>query len=280
MSIYESCKYIIHGGIVMPYLRAARHNPAVSSSNKSLYERVRLHFRNAILNNDVKFVSDALRTFADTSVLTKPRFLTVAVMTNNLEITRLLLEKGADANAMNGIALQEACREGRSRMVKLLLSHGANPNLNNKSSLVLAVKHKDLKIAEALLDGGADPNFNNGEPLLTAVKQGDHKMISLLCRRGANPNHNDDEALLLAEKKKHRRCLLSLVYYSSHAGCLQSKESQELVRSVLSYKMDGVRDFEPKQILCFSVKSQEQKDWEYLDKLQSSCDERRTGLRV
>lgn len=62
--------------------------------------------------------------------------LRLAVMNNQVESTRLLLEAGANPNIQNGqgnTPLIRAVAQGYTEITKLLLEHGANPHIRNNS---------------------------------------------------------------------------------------------------------------------------------------------------
>lgn len=92
--------------------------------------------------------------------------LNAAVAANRLEIARLLLEKGADANAHQhgGITpLHEAAAAGNADMVRLLLAHHADANAiseDNRTPLGMALE-KDHQPVVAILQPKAPANGNS-----------------------------------------------------------------------------------------------------------------------
>lgn len=82
-----------------------------------------------------------------------------AVVYDNIEIAKMLADKGADVNAqdLNGFtALDEAIYSAEPAMVKLLLNHGADVNAIDKDSAVSwAAKMHQTEIVHLLLDRGA-----------------------------------------------------------------------------------------------------------------------------
>lgn len=225
-----------------------------------------IHYRNAILDGDRKFVRAVLNKASKEN---KPRFITddflyLAIAKNDFEITKLLLEHGANPNALNGGVVLETIRPKNSAMLELLLLKGADPNINDGMLLTQAVKGGDFDLAQLLLLYDADPNANNGEALSTAAKNGKYKLVNLLCHYGANPNNDDTKALTLAEKHKHHRTMLSLLYYGADSSCFEKSSHFQLARLVLRTKIGSVQEFEPKHFLCIPYKSQEQKDYDYV----------------
>jgi ankyrin repeat protein len=83
--------------------------------------------------------------------------LHAAAAAKEIEILRLLLERGADPNARQHVgytALMECARGGRDDMVSLLLAHGADPTLrtdDGKSASDIASESGHTAIVERLL---------------------------------------------------------------------------------------------------------------------------------
>lgn len=92
--------------------------------------------------------------------------LNAAVAANKLETARLLLEKGADANAHQhgGITpLHEAAAAGNAEMVRLLLSHHADANAiseDNRTPLGMALEKGHQQVV-AILQPKAPANGNS-----------------------------------------------------------------------------------------------------------------------
>ena len=103
------------------------------------------------------------------------------------DIAKLLLENGADINAVGGYdnhtgsnmrrnCLHEAACNENLELVKLLVDHGAKINakdFQNETPLYKAVNNRRKNIAKYLLDKGADvsikENYQSFTPLLKAV---------------------------------------------------------------------------------------------------------------
>jgi ankyrin repeat protein len=133
----------------------------------------------------------------------------------DLEKVKLLVERGADVNvrAATGITpLMVAARHrGNVEVVRLLLQKGAKPNAdkgvevrNDASALYFAVMAGDVQTAEALLSAGAKLEQRMKvlgqfaiSPLLYATFGGDWRMIEFLLRQGTNPNEVDDDGISL-----------------------------------------------------------------------------------
>ena len=127
--------------------------------------------------------------------------LGVAASCGNFELVKLLIEKGADVNALNhfsGSTLRIAIVEGYFEIAKLLLKHGADVNqlYYEKNILCTAVEDTDNSdIINTLIKYGADVNSRRGlqdnsipfkfSPLNIAVNYkkvlGNHYTIGIRC---------------------------------------------------------------------------------------------------
>ncbi|APR97831.1 ankyrin repeat domain-containing protein [Wolbachia endosymbiont of Folsomia candida] len=100
-------------------------------SGESLDEIDR-NLRVATKNCDLEAVEPLIKKNVNTkgSLSISERALHYAAGEGCLEITKFLLDEGADINAISG-ALHEAARGGQLEIVKLLLEKGANPHLRD-----------------------------------------------------------------------------------------------------------------------------------------------------
>ncbi|XP_076284339.1 uncharacterized protein LOC143210928 [Lasioglossum baleicum] len=157
----------------------------------------------AVMNGSLKIVEYLLQYGADVDMLGSSKFgesltpLHSAVKSNQLEMTKLLINYEADVNIKDGEGtspLVDAIQNKATEMIKLLLINGADtkedPNL-----LCTAVMNGSLKIVKDLLKYGADVNMLGsskfGEslsPLHSAVRSNQMKMAKLLLLYGADVN--------------------------------------------------------------------------------------------
>ena len=112
-----------------------------------------------------------------------------------------------------------ACREGNIEVVRILLNRGADPNstamannththtmslsllLNETTPLIEACKNGHIEIVSLLLEKGADPqkitHVTDNPPIIVACKNGYQDIVLLLLERGANPESYDTNGIPL-----------------------------------------------------------------------------------
>ncbi len=118
--------------------------------------------------------------------------LCYAVMNNNYDITKMLIEKYNDNLSMDR-ALYIAVFYGNDLALKAFLDTGTDVNkpINDCTLLESAcVRDESDVCAKLLLDYGANVNGTNGQPLLEAVKYGNINTVKLLIDYGVDINYN------------------------------------------------------------------------------------------
>ncbi len=120
-----------------------------------------------------------------------------------LEIARLLLSHGADANGLVPLSVNSsgvpvlvwAIHSRSAEVVKLFLKYGANPKIQGCSPLFTAVSLGEKAITEILLDYGADVNARNeyGDTPLFIVDS--LEVAKVLVNRGADIKAKNKEGI-------------------------------------------------------------------------------------
>ncbi|KAK5681435.1 hypothetical protein LTS10_005965 [Elasticomyces elasticus] len=122
--------------------------------------------------------------------------LSAAIFNNKKVIVRVLLEGGADVNAITQGSrhLIVACTKGYETIVQLLLEHGADVNAetdHGESSLLVASREGHMTIVRILLDHGANVHAQSDQGinvLHIAVDRNDVRLVRLLLKKGADCN--------------------------------------------------------------------------------------------
>lgn len=141
--------------------------------------RLRKHLWHACTRNDTEQVERLLDAFGvdrsggdvDRLCLQGWRLLLLAVQADSVEVARLLLQRGAEANEhkTDAIFLPPLWVAHSVPMIELLLLHGANPNhrfsggSDNRVPLLhfAVTNHRSSAVVMALLKGGATDEFVN-----------------------------------------------------------------------------------------------------------------------
>lgn len=190
-------------------------NPTPKSQTKEVDKEL----MTACQANDLPAVSSALKRGAN------PNFrqidhtpLHLAATAGNLEICKLLVNKGADVNAsMQGTTpLLCAARYCHPNVIELLLKSKANPQVRNSEGktailiLLTNLKRTDatsmktrattsdknaLEAIKTLIAAGVDPNLGGGNyfqtPLIAAAQRGYTDIVGALLDGGAKINDSD-----------------------------------------------------------------------------------------
>ena len=123
-----------------------------------------------------------------------------AVIADQIENVRELLDLGADIHSMNDFALSQAAFNGHTKIVELLLDHGADIHAEGEegpdTALQFAAMRGHTDTVRLLLDRGAEIHSVDGfdEPegaLLDACEYGHADTVALLLDYGADIHTTD-----------------------------------------------------------------------------------------
>jgi ankyrin repeat protein len=135
-----------------------------------------------------------------------------ASRTSNIELVQLLLERGANANAIdvNGNNALYACDEN---IVKILIDNNTDinyQNLRGQTPLHHAARFGYLKIVEVLISSHANMEIKDSKgmtPLLQALDKKQYDIASFLIKSGANVNVEDKNGrtpLMIVSKRAQK----------------------------------------------------------------------------
>lgn len=145
------------------------------------------NFLEHVEKGNVEQVKNDLRDGANINYIEqfKKPALTVAVLNNDFNMVKYLVENGADANIRG--ALTEAAFIENLEITKYLLAQGACPNRQVSSGSLLShvcmnitsekeyvpISTENFTIAKLLIDAGADVNYRIGrsDPTIQAVQK-------------------------------------------------------------------------------------------------------------
>lgn len=148
----------------------------------------------AVKNNDIKDLKTLFDQGADPNSYDEDgdHLLMYAALYSSIDCMQLLIEKGCNVNARNGLdetALMWAVHD--LEKMKLLIQRGANVNAKAKTGntalLIASIGHGKYDAIKLLLDNGADPSALNNKKenaLIRAALFGDTATISLLLSKG------------------------------------------------------------------------------------------------
>lgn len=111
------------------------------------------------------------------------------------EVTKVLLDNGADVNAKNGegnTPLFAAVHQQNAEVAAMLIRKGADVNAKNNygyAPIRAASRNGNAEILKILIDGGADVNLKDNQgstPLHVAVDEGDAETVRILIANGAD----------------------------------------------------------------------------------------------
>jgi ankyrin repeat protein len=181
-------------------------NPHLYNNSRNSIKSKNLPLHLAAMNGHVDAVKSLL-AYTDSSLSDQhgKNALHLAAQYGRAEVVKLLLEKGADANALDfrdksacHVAAKYGKTAGHGESIKLLLEHNADLNSTDKAGrtpLYTAATFGQTQIVDQLTKCGADVHhkrLSGYTPLRAAVLNGHHQVIKSLIAARANPNEQHD----------------------------------------------------------------------------------------
>lgn len=227
-----------------------------------------INFFHAVKNNDVSNLK-ALARLVDINqpeTSSQKTALTIAIEQDFFEIAHILIECGANVNALlaNGqTLLTKASLTGDRGIIEFLLSKGANIDGADRfenTPLIAAVKHQQEEIAELLIFNQANIEIFNthASPLMIAAKKGFINIVRLLIEAAKNSkeikldnfvnvkNSNGETALFYALKSFKFNKTLDIIelLLSNHADInMQNKSGQNILMQSIKFGLIELANF-------------------------------------
>ncbi len=203
----------------------------------------------ACKNGQIEIISTILRQGLSINVCHKKRTpLLTAVINEQMEVTRYLLDQGADPNPKGHPPLLYAIKKGNIEMVKVLIEKGANPFDQGKKQLtplMTAVYFGHIDIVKYFVGLGEDVNrigIKKLIPLAVAAEVGQYEIASYLLEQGATILPNVKSPLTMAIQFGHTR-IIELLF--SQGFCLNKTvlRPSELSLMILKAKRYGMTSY-------------------------------------
>jgi len=135
-------------------------------NSKAAYDRTPLF--TAATRGNIELVTLFLNAGAEANIMCNGRStLMVAVGSDHVKMTELLLAHGANVMSNGRMALIASARNNNMIMTELLLAHGADVNAQDKyhnTPLYIAYCRENIEIGRILMEHGADPDLGRKIP--------------------------------------------------------------------------------------------------------------------
>lgn len=121
--------------------------------------------------------------------------LVVAVVSNKVDIVRLLIENGANVNIRSDVNLTPIMYTDNEEIAQLLIDNGANINARDDEGQTALMQTENLKVAQLLINNGANINETDNEhqtAIFINVRNNKTQMVRLLIDNGADIHIKDD----------------------------------------------------------------------------------------
>ncbi|CDK30612.1 ankyrin repeat domain-containing protein [Candidatus Babela massiliensis] len=167
-----------------------------------------------------------------------------AILQENEELVRMLINRGADINIQNNTGnspLIIAVDNGYISISQMLLQHGADINMQNRdgdTALIKAVTHGYKELVDILIANKSNVNMQNNtgnSPLIIAVDNGYTSISQMLLQHGAAvnmQNRDGDTALIKAITHGYKELVDILIANKSNVNMQNNIGDSPLVIAI------------------------------------------------
>lgn len=209
----------------------------------------------AYLKNDIAKIEQLLDNGTDPNIKNKDGVTVLfwAAGDNKLQLIKLLVEKGADVDILNGTgnmtAFFVACGENSYESAKYLLSKGANVNFQvkkagNQTPIRFASKTGSIKLVQLLLDNGAlleDCPDDCITPLIQAARSNHLELVKFYIGKGAKVNHQArDKETAINQAIKNENSEMAIYLIENGAISMIDEDGKNSLQLAMEYKLTNV----------------------------------------
>lgn len=188
----EIVKLLIQIGKRVNYTKQSRRNAFINAAYKGHLETVKFFLEDDSVATDQKTLDSVFDA---------------AVSGRHMEITKLLLKKGADIINQGETLVRITAVNGHLEMIKFLLENGADPigkGFWKNQAIDAAAVFRHADVVKLLFQYGASLSEHKGnDAIVRFAEHGNLEMVKFLMEKGFNPRMDNDSALQNAAKQGH-----------------------------------------------------------------------------
>jgi ankyrin repeat protein len=205
--------------------------------------------------------------------------LTYAINFGNLDIIKLLFDRGVNVNS-GRLVLSPAIMRENLEIIKFLINKGATINVPDDYSnydipIFMAVTTKNPIIVKTLIDAGANINYQNFYKSETVLHHciniaDDYNMIpiiEILIDHGININTKDkngytalNKAIILTDRYANQNYLSYMNNYFSITKYLIFESADQNIKDYDKIRYDFIKDFLSKKIEVIKIEKVDKED--------------------
>ena len=180
----------------------------------------------AIRNGHTEIVDYVVETYPNAEKWLFNDALWRASNSNQLEMAKKFIERGADVHDQDEAALRTASTYGKTEIVKYLVELGADVRASNSEALIGASENGYLETVNFLIEKGADVQAQDNKALIRAARDGHTDVVKTLLEHGANAQAQENDALYYAANYGYADMVKSLL---EHGADPHAKNGQAIL---------------------------------------------------